>query len=95
MSWYAVTGREFQEELKKKGLSYSKIHQGIEHKRGIQGSRPLECVNVKDLTDTILVAGAYGVPSNSQIPTVLGQGGPTSTQWSHPITFCPWCPPFG
>ena len=44
----------------------------MEHKRGIQGSPPLECISVKDLTDTILVTGAYGVPSKSPIPTVLG-----------------------
>ena len=63
---------------RKRGWSYSKIHQGTEHKRGIQGSWSLECINVKDLTDTILVTGAYEVPSNSQIPIVLGQRGPAT-----------------
>ena len=33
------------------------------------------------LTDTIFETGAYGVPSKSQNPTVLGQGGLPSNQW--------------
>ena len=37
------------------------------------------------LTDGIFETGAYGVPSKSQNPTVLGQGGPSSTQCSKPI----------
>ena len=36
------------------------------------------------LTDTIFETGAYGVPSKSQNPTVLGQGGLPSNQWWHP-----------
>ena len=36
------------------------------------------------LTDGIFETGAYGVPSKSQNPTVLGQGGPSSTQCSNP-----------
>ena len=32
------------------------------------------------LTDSIFEIGAYRVPSKSQNPTVLGQGGPSSTQ---------------
>ena len=32
------------------------------------------------LTDGIFETGAYGVPSKSENPTVLGQGGPSSTQ---------------
>ena len=35
-------------------------------------------------SDNIFETGAYEVPSKSQILTVLGQGGPSSTQWSHP-----------
>ena len=34
----------------------------------------------KLLTDGIFETGAYGVPSKSQNSTVLGQGGPSSTQ---------------
>jgi hypothetical protein len=36
------------------------------------------------LTDGIFETGAYGVPSKSQNPTILGQGGPSSTQCSNP-----------
>ena len=36
------------------------------------------------LTDGIFETGAYGVPSKSQNPTVSGQDGPSSTQWSNP-----------
>ena len=36
------------------------------------------------LTDGIFETGAYGVPSKSQNPIVLGQGGPSSTQCSNP-----------
>ena len=36
------------------------------------------------LTDGIFETGAYGVPSKSQNPTDLGQGGPFSTQCSNP-----------
>ena len=36
------------------------------------------------LTDGIFETGAYGVPSKSQKLTVLGQGGPSSTQSSNP-----------
>ena len=32
------------------------------------------------LTDGIFETGAYGVPSKSQNPTILGQGGPSSIQ---------------
>ena len=32
----------------------------------------------------IFETGAYGVPSKSQNPTVLGQRGPSSTQCSNP-----------
>jgi hypothetical protein len=39
---------------------------------------------VKYLTDGIFETGAYGVPSKSQNSTVLGQGGPSSTQCSNP-----------
>ena len=40
----------------------------------------VECV----LTDGIFETGAYAVPSKSQNSTVLGQGGPSSTQCSNP-----------
>ena len=33
----------------------------------------------ESLTDGIFEIGAYGIPSKSQNPTVLGQGGPSST----------------
>ena len=36
------------------------------------------------LTGGIFETGANGVPSKSQNPTILGQGGPSSTQCSHP-----------
>ena len=32
---------------------------------------------MKTLTDGIFETGAYGVPSKSQNPTILGQGGPS------------------
>ena len=36
------------------------------------------------LTDGIFETGVYAVPSKSQNSTVLGQGGPSSTQCSNP-----------
>ena len=42
------------------------------------------------LTDGIFETGAYVVPSKSQNPTVLGQGGPSSTQCSHASWACRW-----
>ena len=36
------------------------------------------------LKDGIFESGAYGVPSKSQNPTVLGLSGPSSTQCSNP-----------
>ena len=47
------------------------------------------------LTDGIFETGAYGVSSKSQNPTVLGQGGPSSTQCSNPSWACRWHHPFG
>ena len=47
------------------------------------------------LTDGIFETGAYGVPSKSQKLTVLGQGGPSSTQCSNPSWARHWCHPFG
>jgi hypothetical protein len=47
------------------------------------------------LTDDIFESGAYGVPSKSQNPTILGQGGPSSTQSSNPSWACHWRHPFG
>ena len=44
------------------------------------------------LTDSIFETGAYEVPSKSQNPTILGQGGPSSTQCSHPSWACHWHP---
>ena len=32
------------------------------------------------LTDTTIETGAYGVPSKSQNPTILGQSGPSKGQ---------------
>ena len=40
------------------------------------------------LTEGIFETGAYGVPSKSQNPTVLGYGGPSSTQCSNPSWAC-------
>ena len=40
------------------------------------------------LTDGIFKTGAYRVPSKSQNPTVLGQGGPSSTKCSNPSWAC-------
>ena len=46
-------------------------------------------LNIQDiLTDGIFETGAYGVPSKSQNPTVLGQGSPSSTQCSKPSCTC-------
>ena len=42
------------------------------------------------LTDGIFETGAYGVPSKSQIPTILGQDGSSSTQCSHASWACHW-----
>ena len=47
------------------------------------------------LTDGIFETGAYGVPSKSQNPTVLGQGGPSSIQCSNPSWACRSHHPFG
>ena len=47
------------------------------------------------LTDGIFETGAYGVPSKSQNPTVLAQGGPSITQCSSPSWACHWHHPFG
>ena len=47
------------------------------------------------LTGGIFETGAYGVPSKSQKLTVLGQGGPSSTQCSNPSWARHWCHPFG
>ena len=47
------------------------------------------------LTDGIFETGAYGVPSKSQNSTILGQGGPSSTQCSNPSWARPWRHPFG
>ena len=47
------------------------------------------------LTDGIFEIGAYGVPSKSQNPTVLGQSGPSSTQCSNPSWAYCWHHPFG
>ena len=47
------------------------------------------------LSDSIVETGAYGVPSKSQNPTVLGQGGPCSTQCSKTSWACRWHHPFG
>ena len=44
----------------------------------------LEHCKDPNITDGIFDTGAYGVPSKSQDPTVLGQGGPSSTQCSKP-----------
>ena len=47
------------------------------------------------LTDGIFENGEYEVPSKSQNQTVLGQGGPSSTQWSHPSWTSHWHHLFG
>ena len=52
-------------------------------------------VLVDALTGAIFETGAYGVPSNSQKPTVLGQGCPSSTQCSIPRWAWCWYHPFG
>ena len=55
----------------------------------------LEELSKCDLTDGIFETGAYGVTSKSQNPTVLGQGGPSSTQCSNPSWAWRWHHPFG
>jgi hypothetical protein len=47
------------------------------------------------LTDAIFETGACGVPSKSQNPIVLGQGRPSSTQYSNPSWACHWHHWFG
>ena len=47
------------------------------------------------LTNGIFETGSYGVPSKSQNPTVLGQGGLSSTQCSNLSWACNWHHPFG
>ena len=47
------------------------------------------------LTDGIFETSAYGVTSKSQNQTILGQGGPSSTQCSNPRWACLWHYPFG
>ena len=47
------------------------------------------------LTDGIFETGAYGVASKSQNKTALGQGGPSSTQGSHPSWAGHWRHLFG
>ena len=42
------------------------------------------------LTDGIFETGAYGVPSKSQNPIVLGQGGSSTTQCSNISWTCCW-----
>ena len=46
-------------------------------------------------SDGIFETGAFGVPGKSQNPTVLGQGGPYSTQCSNPSLAYRWHHPFG
>ena len=43
---------------------------------------------VEVLTDGIFEIGAYRVLTKSQTPTILGQGGPSSTQCSNPSWAC-------
>ena len=50
---------------------------------------------LKSLTDGIFESSAHGVPSKSQNPIVLDQGGPSSTECSNPIQACCWHHPFG
>ena len=47
------------------------------------------------LTDGIFETGVYAVPCKSQNSTVLGQGGPSSTQYSNPSWAWCWRHPFG
>ena len=63
----------------------------------LQNWRKIHCFQNMNLllTDSIFENGAYGVPSKSQNPTVLGQGGPSSTQCSNPSWACRWHHPFG
>ena len=42
------------------------------------------------LTGGIFETGAYGVSSKSQNSTILGQSGPSSTQFSNPSWPCHW-----
>ena len=48
-----------------------------------------------NLIDDIFETGAYRVPSKSQNPTVLGQGGLSTTQCSNPSWACHWHHWFG
>ena len=56
----------------------------------------LKCTSFT-LTDGIFETGVYAVPSKSQNSTVLGQGGPSSTQFwcSNPSWAWRWHHPFG
>ena len=42
------------------------------------------------LTASVFETGAMAAPTILENPTVLGQGDPASTQWSHPSRFCHW-----
>ena len=46
------------------------------------------------LTDDIFETGVYGAPSKSQNPIVLGQSGPSSSQYSNSSWGCHWHHPF-
>ena len=46
------------------------------------------------LKDGIFETGAYGVSSKSQNPIVLGQSGPSSSQYSNSSWACHWHHPF-
>ena len=49
---------------------------------GIPNEIDIRNAHVLYLTDGIFETGAYEVPSKSQNPSVLGQGGPSNTQCS-------------
>ena len=73
---------------------------GIDAHRRASHIEPFLFIKVREildltLTDGIFETGAYGVPSKSQNPTVLGQGGPSSTQYSNPSWACCWHHRFG
>ena len=72
---------ENQDWLKEKEKAYLKLN---EHIRSVCLKNKLNTQLPVALTDGIFETGAYGVPSKSQNSTILGQGGPSSTQCLNP-----------
>ena len=62
----------------------TKVQNGVKYHLSISNKYLVIFYSSLNLTDTIFESCPYRVPSKSQNPTILGQRGLTSTQWSHP-----------